>query len=207
MLLEETLFCFQNIPFDFKWRKSECKKRMFVCVFLLFCKSLVGSTSQIHFLRTGCSKSGKAPCPVPFCCGWPSESRCGNSHKRSNGAFWDTSAWKRNDLRGKVTETYKIWRCMKQMVRNCLFLPLLVQDLEANKSGQISNKWWELVLDLPARRSRELLIRGCCGCKVYSCVQRKTIVLESKIVRDHWIDKPSKAKQISTAENNWRLSK
>lgn len=133
----------------------------------------------------------------PICCGWPSESRHGNSHKRSNEALWDTSAWKRDDLRGNVTETNKIWSCMKQMGRDWLFLPLPMQELEANKCGQISNKWWELVLDLPGRRCRELLIRGCCGCKAYSCVQRKTTVFKTKLVRDHWADKPSKAKKKS----------
>lgn len=71
------------------------------------------------------------------------------------------------------------------MDRDCLFLPFPRQELEANKCGQISNQWWELVLDLPGRRRRELLIRGCCECKVYSCAQRKTTVFETKIVRDH----------------------
>lgn len=48
---------------------------------------------------------------------------------------------------------------MKQMLRDCLFLPFPMQELQANKRGQISNKWWGLVLDVPGRRHRDLLIR------------------------------------------------
>lgn len=52
---------------------------------------------------------------------------------------------------------------------------------EYEQWGQISNKRREVGLDVPSNRPGELLIERCCGCKVYACIQRKTIVLESKI--------------------------
>lgn len=176
-------------------------------VFSFFSVKALWKYKSNSLLRNRALQKWESTIPCPICCGWPSESRCRNSHKRSNGALWDTSAWKRDDLRGNVTETNKIWRCMKQMGRDCLFLPLPMQELEAYKCRQISNKWWELVLDVAGRRPREFLIRGCCGYKVYSCAQRKATVFETKIVRDHWIDKLAKAKKKSSPENDWRLSK
>lgn len=82
-------------------------------------------------------------------------------------------------LRGmwqRPTKSGVAWR----VGRDWLFLPFPMQELEANKCGQwgqISNKWREMVLDVPGNRPGELLIRGwCCGYKV----QRKTIVFQSK---------------------------
>lgn len=37
-------------------------------------------------------------------------------------------------------------------------------------------RWWEV----QHSRSRGLLIEGCYGWEVYTCVQRKTVALESK---------------------------